>query len=657
VAFFAQVAGTILLQVAPAVSAGGVAATTVCAAAAGPVSLPARAVGIGRVTGMAVDRRGVLYLAAPDVRRVFRVDSTGVLAMVGDDRCGLVEPLGVALDLAGNLYVVDRGSRALLRVEPSTGRTTTLAGSSPSFDVARPGGIAVDPTGAAYVSDRLGHVVYRIDSSGTPTIVAGTRVPGYVGDGGPAVTARLAFPEGLAVDAHGGLYIADRGNHCIRLVDTRTGVITTVAGDGFFGDSGDGGKASAARLHDPVQVAVDEAGRLLIADMGNSRVRAVNRVTGVISAVSELGRLAAGAVAWGAGGAILVSDLGERAIRKFAPGRGIETIAGDGGLGYAGDGGPASDAYLVRPAGLARDKKGNVYVADPGSHRVRRIDAATGRISTVAGNGVRGSSPDGARADRASLAAPEGVAVDFDGRLLIADTGNHRVRRIEPDGSLVTVAGTGEDGIGTESTALGARLGSPTGLFVGPDRELILVQARLGLVHRIDPDGSIRRIAGRVGGPPLADGEAATSGAAGEIKASAVTSSSGDLLFIDERTQRLRRVVRRTGVVRAEAGRGIGGPGAVPGEAHAMPTDGVISVAGTPEGDILLGEISGIVRVVEAESRRVRTFPRSAQRFLPTSLLALEAGSLLIGDSLAGTVLRLSADGRAETVAGGGFGF
>ena len=261
------------------------------------------------------------------------------------------------------------------------------------------------------MADRGTHSVFRVTvKDGSIEKVAGSGLPGYVGDGGPAVQARLSSPEGLAVDAAGDLYIADRGNHCVRRVDARTGAIQTVAGDGFAGDSGDGGRASAAKLRDPVAVAVDGRGDLFIADLGNARVRRIAKATGLISTLSGLEHVACGAIAAAKDGTLLVAEAARELVLRRGAAGAVTTIAGNGGVGYTGDGGAATAAYLQRPAALARDANGNLYVADAAANRVRRIDVTTGRISTVAGNGRRGFSGDGAAAPTATLAGPEGVA-------------------------------------------------------------------------------------------------------------------------------------------------------------------------------------------------------------------------------------------------------
>ncbi len=303
-------------------------------------------------------------------------------------------PGGLALR-SGTLYIADFKQDRVRRVNRS-GRITTVAGTraggfsgdggaGTKAKLNRPIGLAVDGAGNLYIGDSRNHRVRRVNGSGTITTVAGTGILGFSGEGGAATSARLSFPWELGFDS-GNLYIADSGNHRVRRVDA-SGIITTVAGTGVRGYSGDGGAATAARLRRPGAVAVDGSGRLYIADFGNNRVRRVD-----------------------------------------ASGR-ITTVAGNGKQGFSGDGGRATKAKLHAPSGLAFDHSGNLYIADSGNNRVRKVNRS-GKITTVAGTGKEGFSGDGGKATKAKLNYPIGLAFGNSHNLYIADSGNHRVRKV-----------------------------------------------------------------------------------------------------------------------------------------------------------------------------------------------------------------------------------
>jgi len=292
-------------------------------------------------------------------------------------------------------------------------------------------GVAVDSTGSIFIADLDNNRVRKVTATGVISTVAGNGSFGFSGDGGPAKAASLNFPVGIAVDTAGNLYIADAANHRIRKV-TPDGIINTVAGTGTAGFSVDGGSATAAQLDSPLGVAVDSAGNIYIADFFNHRVRRVS-TAGVIS-----------------------------------------TVAGNGAEGFSGDGGPATAAQLGNPTGVAVDSAGSVYVVSLSHHRIRKVSAA-GVISTVAGNGTPGFSGDGGPATAAQVDSPIGVAVDSVGNLYIPDLRNHRIRRVTPAGVISTVAGTGTAGFsGDGGPATLAGLNSPIAVAVDSSGSLYI---------------------------------------------------------------------------------------------------------------------------------------------------------------------------------------
>ena len=379
------------------------------------------------------------------------------------------------------------------------GTITTVAGSGQPTGGGSDGGLAIharlhagaerfdvaaDGEGNLYIADVADHSIRKVDAeTNLITTVAGGKGAGFSGDGGPAILAQInSNPSnrpifgtsgglqamGIAADKVGNLYIADTGNNRIRRVDAATRIITTVAGNGTPGLSGDGGPATSASLNEPFDVEVDAAGHLYIADTRNHRIRRVDAVTGIITTL--------------AGNSSSETDWG-----------------------YAGDGGPATQAKMVYPWGVAVDSQGNLYVPNDISHCIRRIDGQTGIITTVAGNGGGGFSGDGGSAVSAALQNPRSVAVDGLGNLFIADYVNQRIRRLDQGtGIITTVAGTGVAGFaGDGGAATAARLNHPSGLawhdgavYIADTRNHRIRQVRLAPpTPRFSPD---LQIAGRI---------------------------------------------------------------------------------------------------------------------------------------------------------------
>jgi hypothetical protein len=311
----------------------------------------------------------------------------------------------------------------------------------------------LDAAGNLYIAEAGNHCVRRLDhKTGILTTVAGTGKKGYAGDGGPAAQATLNEPYAVAVNSNGDLYVVDRLNAVVRRVEARTGMITTVAGNGTKGYGGDGGPAAAALLREPNDCCLDGKGGLLIADVGDGRIRRLDLKTGTIATFVGTGRPpvkvdrsrlgdggpAVQAVVSGAR-AVCVDGRGNtyiceregNAVRRVDAKGVITTVAGTGVKGYAGDGGDAAAATFNGPKAIRCDRQGNVYVVDTENHAVRRIDARTNVVTTVAG-GRQGPGGDTGPADRAGLDRPHGCVVSSDGVLYIADTNNHRVRRVTP---------------------------------------------------------------------------------------------------------------------------------------------------------------------------------------------------------------------------------
>jgi sugar lactone lactonase YvrE len=357
----------------------------------------------------------------------------------------------VFVDAAGHVYVVDSGNRRIRRVDATTGIITTIAGGGLSDGVPatesslnRPFNVFATPAQDLYIADTGNHRIRRVDGdTGIITTVAGSGDAGFSGDGGPATQAQLSGPLAVAVDTEGHVYLADSGNARVRRVDAASGIITTVAGSG---DSlGDGGAATEARLFWPTDVCVDEAGHLYVADPENRRIRRVDASTGIITTVAgtsgrrggegvpatQAGLLFPKGLVVDAAGHLFIADSQSGRIRRVDAVSGIiTTVAGNGALRSSGDGKPATEAGL-QPEDVSVDKAGNLYIAE--WYRIRRVDALTGVIETYAGTRQRGFSGDGGSATRARINRAFGIAVDGAGNLFIADSGNDRIRRVTLD--------------------------------------------------------------------------------------------------------------------------------------------------------------------------------------------------------------------------------
>ncbi len=335
-----------------------------------------------------------------------------------------------------------------------TGIITTVAGAGEKAYLGDGGPAAVahlsepfmcafDAAGNMYIAEATNHCIRRVDlESGVITTVAGTGEQGYTGDDGPATAATFNQPYSLQVDSSGDVYVVDRLNFVIRKVEAATGVVTTVAGTGEAGYSGDGGPGTQAQFREPNDCFLDGRGGLLIADIQDQRIRRLDLTTGIITTfagngakertgdglpATEASILGARAICMDGAGNTYIAEREGNGIR-MVDGDGImHTLAGTGEFGYDGDGGPGLAATWGAPKAIRCDHAGNLLVVDTENHAIRRIDAETGLVTTIAG-GRRGGEGDGGPATQAGLDRPHGLDLDAAGNIYIADSNNHRVR-------------------------------------------------------------------------------------------------------------------------------------------------------------------------------------------------------------------------------------
>ena len=407
---------------------------------------------------------------------------------------------------------------------------STVAGGGPNNLTARkasigyPGTIALDSTGNSYIADSYSSHILKIDTAGTLTVAAGNGTVGYSGDGGPATSAALNHPEGVFVDAAGNIFIADTDNSVIREVASN-GNITTVAGNGNAGYSGDGGPATSAQLDDPYGVFVDGAGNIFIADTDNAAIREV--VAGI-----------------------------------------IQTVAGNGTNGYSGDGGIATSAQLDLPQGLFVDASDNIFIADTDNNRIRVVNTGTsaitvatvviqpGDIQTVAGNGTAGYTGDGGAATSAELNIPNGVFADGSGDIFIVDTVNSVIREVTgSSGVIATVAGNGTAGYsGDGGAATSAELNNPSNILVDGSGNIWIADTDNSVIREVTA-GTIQTVIGNNTLAYSGDGASAVNAelnAPGEVS----VDGSGDLFIADTVSSVIREVVATTGDIQTVAGNG-----------------------------------------------------------------------------------------------------
>jgi uncharacterized protein (TIGR03437 family) len=667
-----------------------------------PVNLPGTSVSLGDISAIAVDSAGNVFVASVSNRAVFRWDArTGIVTVAagngtpgsgGDGgpatNAQLNYPTSLAVDAGGGLYIGDIGNYTVRKVS-TTGVINTVAGrvfpgSTGDSGLAtsaymNPTGLAVDSAGDLYISDDFHLTVHKV-SNGLITIVAGNGTQGFSGDGGPATDAQFYFPEGLAVDASGNLYIADPGNHRIRKVSN--GVITTIAGIGSEAGRGDGGPATSAQLVYPSGVAVDVAGNLYISDPIDPRIREVSNgvIMTVVGGGATLGDGGPATsaqlsnvygIALNASGNLYIADSGNNRIREVSNGV-ITTLAGDGTCCFNGEGGPATGAALstlygvaadsagnilisdlfiaagaqsglihkvsngvittvagggtgvfgcengpaaeaqLNPVGVAVDSAGNLFIADTFNECIREV--SNGVITTIAGDESHGFGGDGGPATNAKMYNPAGVAVDSAGNVYIADTGNSRIRKVSK-GVITTVVGTGTPGFsGDGGSATSAELDAPFGIAVDAEDNLYIADAGNDRIRKVS-NGLITTVAGNGfrgflgdNGPALNAGLYSPYGIA--------VDTAGNLYIADTLNSRVRKV--QNGTITTIAGNGSIGFSGDNGPATAAGLNGAYGVAVEPSGKVFIADSNNNrIRVLTPSGSLIVTSVVNAASNLP----------------------------------------
>ncbi len=526
-------------------------------AEAGPIEVEAKLVDSAiLVEPIRFQLQSVASIAAPTSSAPqFRITTTaGTARTANQESVFLADPVGFATDRNGNYYLSDAGLNRILKVAPD-GTCQVVAGLSESGfcrqaqstpqAILGPAGLLVSPDGDLFFVERLGNRVRRLSSSGELTLFAGSGLPGFAGDKGPASAARLNSPQALALAPDGSILISDTGNRRLRKVDS-SGIIETFAGSGSVGSGGAGAPALQAPFVAPMGMSFGTDGVLYIADAGAHQVKGIS-TEGIVFIVAGTGKPPVLAqrqtgvlpdeldtplsVAISSSGAIYISEFGR--VRVLAPGvapasipdrgfgqRLLLTLSDDKlyildsdraalrllepdstlrsllGSRFYGDGGQAIDATLSSAEGLAFDSEGNLYVSDTQNNRVRRI-LLSGAIETIAGNGLPVSAGDGGPANQASIDGPAGLVVQPDGSLLVAESRGARIRRISPDGIISTFAGSGLLGnTGDNGFAREASFQSPTGLALDSSGNLFVSDYLANTIRKISPDGIIRSYGG-----------------------------------------------------------------------------------------------------------------------------------------------------------------
>ena len=582
--------------------------------------------------GMAIDNAGNIYVVDNSHYCVRKITPSGIITTVAGNgvsgtspdgvtatAASLFYPYAVASDVIGNILIADRNA-GTIRIVNSAGIIGTI--DFPGLGL--PQGIVLDDTGNIYVSDYEYGCVWKRNTSGFVTMVAGDGTLGYSGDGGPATAAQLSNPSGLAIDGSGNIFVADADNNRIREISA-SGIITTVAGNGSWGGyTADGFDATATQIYSPTSVAIDYLGQLVIVEAGNSLIRVVD-ASGI-----------------------------------------VYTLAGTPGtVGFSGDGGLADTARLYSPFAVVTDWLGNVFISDESNNRIRKV-SYSGYISTIAGNGTSNFYGDGGAATAALIYQPIGVKADGNGNLFIADQGNNSIRKVNNLGIISTVVGCNSSGFtGDGGPATSARLSLPQSVTTTAGGNIFVSDYIYSRIREVNTFGIINTIAG--GGLVFGDGGQATA-AQLDFPTDVAVDGVGNIFVSDGSHYRIRKITA-SGIISTVAGSdsaGYSGDGG-PATAARLNRTGGIAI-----------DVSDNICIVDAMNHRIRkvspsgiisTFvgtgidgysgdggPATAAEVNDLYYITIDRyGNFYFGDGRA--IRKVDTSGIISTIAGGGLNY
>ena len=546
--------------------------------------------------GLAIDTFGNLFIADQGNKRIREVNAGGIITTYAGIGMGFAtdtngtpakvahirKPAGIALDKVGNLYIADIGNNVIRKVN-TLGKIYTVAGNgtagfhgdnghADTSEINAPAGVCIDNKGNLFIADQGNYRIRKVDTFGVITTFAGNGIVGYSGDGSVAIGAEFNILSGISSDSIGDIYISDAGNDYIRKIDT-SGIIIRFAGRLLSGGfSGDGGLDTSAKLNDPAGTAFDKHGNFYIADNLNNRVRMVNTAGNIYTFAGCNSYTSTGYKGDG-GSALLaqlsgptgfaydtaqnlyIADRGNHVVRMINSAGIISTVAGDDTSGYTGDGGPATSAKMVSPYSVATDRKGNLFICDPGKNVVRKVNSA-GIISTYAGSGVAGFSGDGGLADTARLSSPTAIATDKYGNLYIADEANNRIREVDTSQVITTIAGTDiASFFGDGGPAILAEFNQPDGICTDTEGNIYISDKNNYRIRKIDAALNISTVVGNGIGGYSGDGTAAIFSSINAPMG--ITTDKFGNLYIEE--SNYIRKVNSAGIISTVAGNGAVG--------------------------------------------------------------------------------------------------